>query len=158
MTLLDAVAVVGLALSLASFGVFVALAFGWGLSATTASARAAATRAAEASKSLTSVTGEELASILKAISSLGESLVKAGPSFAALIASILFLTVSMIASGGIRSDPPVAKSTTQIPTRTPGTTTGGGGAGPGTPAGTSGAAGPGTPNPPGAPGVPETPQ
>ncbi len=108
MPLLDAVTIVGLVLSVASFVAFLALAFGWGLKTTTAPARAAAERAAEVSKNLTSVTADELTAILKAVAALGEGLVKAGPSLAALIASILFLTVAMISSGGIRSDPPAS--------------------------------------------------
>src|SRR5438270_13736572 len=50
-------------------------------------------------KGLTPVSAGEIADLLKALGSLADSLVKAGPALWSLIGSILFLLVASIAAG-----------------------------------------------------------
>ena len=67
----------------------------------------------------TPVSAGEIADLLKALASLTDSLVKAGPALWSLIGSILFLLVASIAAGLIggktEAPPPNAKTQTSAP-------------------------------------------
>lgn len=60
---------------------------------------------------LTPVSVGELTDLVKALTSLSESLSKAGPALALLIGSILFLSIAAVASGAVVGKPGPAECT-----------------------------------------------
>lgn len=60
---------------------------------------------AEKARGLTPVSLGELTDFTKALASLGETLVKAGPTVTTLLGAILFLTIATVGSGVVTGKP-----------------------------------------------------
>ena len=73
-------------------------------------------------KTVAPVTPDQIANLLKALASLTDSLVKAGPALWSLIGSILFLLIAAIAAGLIGGGKPDAEPSAQSKTEANATT------------------------------------
>ena len=102
----DTVAIVAIALSVISFLVYIGFSLGLLGRKETEQAVQAAQTATNQVRAVTAPTPTQVADLLKALGSLTESLVKAGPALWSLIGSALFLLIAAIAAGAIGGGSP----------------------------------------------------
>lgn len=93
------IAIVAVVCGVLSFGVYFAMSVNWLRPKAAEEARGTVERAGTALESVGKPTAAEVAEIVKALATLTQSLVKAGPALWSLIGSILFLLVAAIAAG-----------------------------------------------------------
>jgi len=102
----NTVAWAALIMSLISFFVYLGFSLGWLGQEETKQAIQASEVAKNQVRGLTAPTPAQVADLLKALGSLTDSLVKAGPALWSLVGSVLFLLIAAIAAGAIGGGSP----------------------------------------------------